>query len=225
MNQKSLTPTKKMVFMGLICALAYLFTIVLHIKVSFLTFDLKNTILAIGSLIFGPVCGIVNSLIVSVIEMITISETGIWGCLMNFLSSACYAFTVGIIYKYRRTLSGAIISLVVASVATTAIMIPLNLLITPIYTGFPVQAIQEIIVPLILPFNALKSVLCSTVTLLIYKPVRKAFKGAGLDIADSGTYSFDKKTIIITVCSVIISLICVFIFVYFYNGTFSLYDL
>ena len=58
------------------------------IHVSFLTFDLKNVILAIGALIFGPVCGIITSLVVSVIEMITISDTQIWGCLMNFLSSA-----------------------------------------------------------------------------------------------------------------------------------------
>ena len=49
--------------------------------------------------------------------------------------------------------------------------------------------------------------------------------GAGLEIADSGSYSFNKTTAIITICSVVLSLICVFIFVYFYNGTFSLYDI
>ena len=113
---------RNLVFMALICALAYICTFVLHIKVSFLTFDLKNTVFAIGSLIFGPVSAIVTSLVVALLEMITISDTGIWGCIMNFLSGAVYAFFVGLVYKYKKTLSGAMLGLAVGSVATVLLM-------------------------------------------------------------------------------------------------------
>ncbi|MGN0173471.1 MAG: ECF transporter S component [Acutalibacteraceae bacterium] len=223
MNKNTQSNTRKVVFMGLICALAYVCTLVFHIKVSFLTFDLKNTVLAVGALIFGPVSGIITSLIVSVVEMITISDTGIWGCIMNFLSSAIYTFIAGLIYKYKRTLSGAIIALSVASVAMVASMIPLNLIFTPIYTGSPVSVVADMIIPLLLPFNVIKAVLCSAVTLLIYKPVRTVFKGAGLSLSSDKDFKFNKKSLAITVISLLIIALCVFLFVYAYNGTFELY--
>lgn len=223
MKNTSNSHTRKVVFMGLICALAYASMFVLRIKVSFLTFDLKNVILAIGSLIFGPVCGIITSFVVSVIEMVTISDTQIWGCLMNFLSSAIYVAIAGLIYKYKRTLSGAILGLFVASVAMTAAMIPLNLLITPIYTGAPVETVKEMIVPLLLPFNAIKAVLSSSVTLLIYKPVSTVFKSAGIVFAKDKTFKINTKTIIITIVSVIIIVACIVLFFSYYNGSFELF--
>ncbi len=216
---------KKVVFMALICALAYIFTFAFHIKVSFLTFDFKNTILAIGALIFGPVSAIATSLVVSLLEMFTISDTGIWGCLMNFLASVSFAFTAGFIYKYKKTLGGAIFALISASVVMTAIMIPLNLVITPIYTGAPVEAVKEMILPLLLPFNAIKAVLCSAVTLLIYKPIKKAFKIAGYSTSSNEeNFKFNKKSIIIAIISIIVVVICVFIYFKFFNDTtFELY--
>ena len=223
MKTNSNSYTKKVVFMGLICALAYASMFVLRIHVSFLTFDLKNVILAIGSLIFGPICGIITSLVVSVIEMITISDTHIWGCLMNFLSSAIYVSIAGLIYKYKRTLFGAIIGLFVASVALTAAMIPLNLLITPIYTGAPIETVKEMIIPLLLPFNAIKAILSSAVTLLIYKPVSTIFKSAGFKFNNDKAFNLNAKTIILSSISLIIIAICIVLFFKYYNGSFELF--
>ncbi len=223
MKSNSNSYTRKIVFMGLICALAYASMFVLRIHVSFLTFDLKNVILAIGALIFGPVCGIVTSLVVSVIEMITISDTQIWGCLMNFLSSAIYVAIAGLIYKYKRTLAGAILGLFIASVTMTAAMIPLNLIITPIYTGAPVETVKEMIIPLLLPFNAIKAILSSAITLLIYKPVSTIFKSVGIIFAKDKSYKINSKTVILTVVSAVIIVTCIILFFAFYNGSFELY--
>lgn len=223
MDKNSQSKTRKIVFMGLICALAYICMFVFRIKVSFLTFDLKNTVLAVGSLIFGPVSGIITSLIVSLLEMITVSDTGIWGCIMNFLSSAAYVFTAGLIYKYKRSLSGAVLALSLATVVLTAIMIPLNLIITPVYTGLPVEQISEMILPLLLPFNALKAVLCSAVTMLIYKPVSRAFKSAGLGFFEDSAYTLNRKSLVLAIISIALIIICVLFFIVSYNGTFELY--
>lgn len=223
MDKTQQSKTRKTVFMGLICALAYICMFVFRIKVSFLTFDLKNTVLAVGALIFGPVSGIITSLIVSLLEMFTISDTGIWGCIMNFLSSVAYVFTAGLIYKYKRTLFGAILSLSCATLVLTAVMIPLNLIITPIYTGLPVESISEMILPLLLPFNALKAVLSSAVTMLIYKPVSKIFKSAGIGFSRDSSKQLNKKSVILAVISVILIIICIAIFIISYNGTFELY--
>ena len=223
MESKSKFNTRKIVFMGLICALAYICMFVFRIKVSFLTFDLKNTILAIGALIFGPVSGIVTSLVVSVVEMVTVSDTGIWGCLMNFLSSAIYVFVAGLIYKYKKTMSGAILGLLAASVLMTAAMIPLNLIFTPIYTGAPVSVVKEMIIPLLLPFNAIKAVLSSAITLIIYKPVSTIFKSAGIGFAKDKTFKFNSKSIVLSIVSLIIIIACVVLFILCYNGSFELF--
>ena len=77
--------------MALLCALAYICEFVFRIKVSFLTFDAKDAIIAIGALAFGPVSGVAMSLVVALLELVTVSETGFYGFLMNFLSSAVFS--------------------------------------------------------------------------------------------------------------------------------------
>ena len=78
--------TKALVGIAMFAALAYGVTFVFRIPVMFLTFDAKDTLITIASLIYGPVSGIVLSLLVALIELITISGTGVYGFIMNFAS-------------------------------------------------------------------------------------------------------------------------------------------
>ncbi|MGN0557114.1 MAG: ECF transporter S component [Acutalibacteraceae bacterium] len=234
MQKNSSSPAKRqtldvrrLVFTALIIALAYVSTLVFNIKVEFLTFDLKNSLLALCALIFGPVSGIVSSLIVSLLEMITISGTGFWGFLMNFISSAVFAFTAGIIYKYKKTMAGAVLSVTAASVAMVAVMIGMNLIITPIYTGMPVSAIVGMILPLLLPFNAIKAAVGSAVTLIIYKPVKKAFISAGVQFGDSANTTNAPKnrarTAAVWICSGLIIIAGIALFLLIFNGKIVLF--
>ena len=81
-------------------------------------------------MIVGPIYGIAVSLIVSFIELITVSGTGFWGFLMNFISSAVFAATASFIYKLSGKLSGAFIGLGTSVVATTVVMVLMNIVIT-----------------------------------------------------------------------------------------------
>ncbi|MBR2790583.1 MAG: ECF transporter S component, partial [Eggerthellaceae bacterium] len=51
-----------------------------------------------------------------------------------------------------------------------------NLVITPWYTGMPLQAIIDLILPVLLPFNALKAVLNAIITAVVYKAVSNLIK-------------------------------------------------
>ena len=53
-----------------------------------LTFDFKDAILSINALLFGPLTGVVSAALVALVEFITVSDTGVYGLIMNFLSSA-----------------------------------------------------------------------------------------------------------------------------------------
>lgn len=62
----------------------------------------------------------------------------------------------------------------------TIIMLLWNYLITPIYMGYPREAVAELLLPAFLPFNLLKGGLNTALTLLIYKPIVQALRKANL---------------------------------------------
>ena len=73
--------TKKLTTIGMLCTLAYIAVVVGRIPlVLFLKYDPKDVIIVIGGLIFGPLTSFAVTLIVSIVQMFTISGTGILGC-------------------------------------------------------------------------------------------------------------------------------------------------
>ena len=89
---------KKLSVIAMLCALGFLCTVLFKFKVGFLTFDIKDAILAISSLLYGPVAGILSSAVVALLEMVTVSDTGVYGMIMNFLSSGTFTLVCGLIY-------------------------------------------------------------------------------------------------------------------------------
>ena len=95
----SQTKVRRLVFMALFTALAFASTLIIHPKVLFLTFDIKDAIITLAAMAFGPVSGVIISALVAFIEFISISETGIYGFIMNFVSSATFSLTASLVYK------------------------------------------------------------------------------------------------------------------------------
>ena len=69
-------------------------------------------------------------------------------------------------------------------VAATVMAIVGNLLVTPAWLGVPLQAVIDMIVPILTPFNLIKAVLNAVLTLVVYKsisnlvtPKKKRVKG------------------------------------------------
>ena len=147
--------------------------------VLFLKYDPKDIIITLGGLIWGPLISFTVSVIVSLIEMVTISEKGILGCIMNIVSSCSFACTAAVIYKKKRTLKGAVVGLLSGSVAMVLVMMLWNYLIAPIYMGYPREAVAKLLLPAFLPFNLLKSGLNAGFTFLLYKPITTALRRTG----------------------------------------------
>ena len=146
--------------MAMLAAIAYLVMVVGRIPISsmsFLKYDPKDVVITIGGFILGPLEAFVISVIVSVIEMFTVSESGIIGAVMNVLSTAAFACTAAVIYKKDRTLKGAVIGLLSGVVCMTGIMLLWNYFITPIYMGYPREAVAALLIPVFLPFNLIKA--------------------------------------------------------------------
>ncbi|MBE6588137.1 MAG: ECF transporter S component [Ruminococcaceae bacterium] len=207
-TSKTTEKIKKICAIALLCALAFAVSFCFPIKVQFLTFDAKDAIIAIGGMFFGPLAALSMSIIVPFLEFLTLSDTGIYGLIMNFLSSAAFSITASLVYKYKRKMSGAVIGLCASVFITTAVMLLANYFITPIYAkfvGFPLD-IVEVLPKLILPFNLTKSVLNSALVLLLYKPFTTALKATTLVPKGSTSNTTSSKVTVITAATAIILL-------------------
>ncbi len=175
---------KKMTSIALLCALAYVAVFLAKLipisVISFLKYDPKDIIITIGGFIFGPLSAFVISLIVSIAELFTISETGFIGFTMNVIATCSFACVAAAIYKSRRTQSAAIIGLVFGSIAATASMLVWNYMITPIYMQTPRSEVVKMLLPIFLPFNVIKTFLNSSIIILIYKPFVNMLRKMGI---------------------------------------------
>ena len=172
---------KKMVLLAMLAAVAYIMVFFIRIPVVlFLSYEPKDVIITIGGFLLGPMASFVISLLVSLVEMVSISQTGPIGCLMNLLSTCSFACTAAFIYKRRHTLKGAILGLAAGSVVMVCAMLLWNWLITPLYMGLERSAVEALLIPAFLPFNLLKAGFNSALTLALYKPLTGALRRTGL---------------------------------------------
>ena len=208
--------TKRITTTAMLCAIAYVVVVIGRIPVVlFLKYDPKDVIITLGGLIWGPMTSFIVSVIVSLIEMVTISENGVLGCIMNIVSTCSFACTASVIYKKKRTLSGAVIGLVAGSLMMVLVMMLWNYLITPIYMGYPREAVAKLLIPAFLPFNLLKAGLNAGFTFLFYKPITTALRKTGY-ISDSQNMQ-SRKPIGLWLFSGVIVITCILLILSF-NG-------
>lgn len=175
--------TKKITTTALLCALSYIATFVGRLPIStvaFLKYDPKDVIVVMGGFIFGPLTAVIISVVVSVIEMVTISETNIIGCIMNIVSTVSFAVTASVIYERSRSIKGAVFGLIAAIFAVTVTMVVWNYALTPFFYGMPRGEVAKMLLPVFVPFNLIKSSLNTALVLLLYKPFVKILRRSGL---------------------------------------------
>ena len=172
---------KKMVTLSMLAAIAYLMVNLIRIPVVlFLKYEPKDVIITIGGFLFGPMASFVVSFVVSLLEMVTISETGIIGGIMNLISTCSFACVAAFVYKKQHTLKGAIAGLALGSALMVVTMLLWNWLITPLYMGVDRATVEGMLIPAFLPFNLLKAGLNSALTIGLYKPLSTALRKIGL---------------------------------------------
>ena len=172
---------KKMVTLAMLAAIAYLIVNLIRIPVVlFLKYEPKDVIITVGGFLFGPMAAFIVSFVVSLLEMVTISETGIIGCIMNLISTCSFACVAAFVYKKQHTLKGAIWGLGLGSALMVGTMLLWNWLITPLYMGVDRATVEGMLIPAFLPFNLLKAGLNSALTIGLYKPLSTALRKVGL---------------------------------------------
>ena len=183
--------TKLLTTLAMLTAMAYMIGFFIRIRfmpgAPFLEYDPKDVFIIIGGFMFGPLAVLFMSAALALVEMVTISPSGPIGALMNFLASATFACPAAYMYKKMRNLKGAIIGVIMGVVAATATMLLWNYLVTPVFMGVPRPVVVDMLVPIFLPFNLIKTALNGAIAMMLYKPIATALRAARLHKPDSAT--------------------------------------
>lgn len=213
---ESTRSTRRLTLMAMLAAMAYvamLITRPLPSVAGFLSYDLKDVVVAIAGFTLGPVPALLITLVVSLVEMVTVSSTGPIGLLMNVLSTSAFVLPSAILYQRNKSLKSAAVGLALGVVLMTAVMLAWNYIITPLYMNVPRAVVAGMLLPTFLPFNLVKGGLNAGITMLVYKPVSSALRRAGLLSPSGGGASKRSFNLTATLVSAFVVATCVIVFI------------
>jgi len=169
---------KKITTMAMFAAISIVLVTLIHFPIfpmaPYLEYDPADIPIFITTFLFGPLSGLVLTFIVCVIQGITVSfNSGPIGIAMHFVATGSFVLVAGLIYKYKSNAKGLIIGSICGVLVMTMMMVLWNLILTPIYTGFPRQAILDIMWPAIIPFNLIKATSNAIMAAAVFKILEK----------------------------------------------------
>lgn len=159
---------------------------------SFARMDLSDLPALIGAFAYGPAAGILIELVKNALQLLTSSTGGI-GELANFIMGSSFVVAAGLIYKFHKTKKTAMIACLIASVVMGIVAAIVNyFILLPVFEAF--MPLDQLIasfgefIPFIktkldvvlfnaFPFNLLKGIGISIVTMLLYKRLTPILKG------------------------------------------------
>ncbi len=182
----------KMVKLAMLAALAVVLMLYIHFPLipaaPFLEYEPGDIPALVGAFIFGPSAGFTIILIVSLVQAATVSaSSGIAGAVMHLIASGTMVIVAGLIYKKIHNIKGAMLALAAGTISMTAVMIPLNLIITPLFMNVKPEIVLSMILPIIVPFNLMKAGINSAITVIVYKSVGKVLRAEAVKVARSYT--------------------------------------
>lgn len=174
--------TKKLAVMAMLVALSVVMVSLVHFPIfpaaPFLEYDPADIPILIGALLYGPLAGIVLTVVASVIQGLTVSAgAGLYGILMHIIATSTLVIVAGGIYRLRRSTRFNIVGLVLGTLTMGGVMMVANHFITPYFSGWPVAAVDAMLLPVILPFNLIKAGVNSMLTFLVYRVLAKRLEG------------------------------------------------
>lgn len=160
---------------------------------SFARMDLSDLPALIGAFAYGPISSVLIELVKNALQLPTTSTSGI-GELANFIMGSSFVVTAGLIYKFYKTKKTAIIACLTASIIMGIVAAIVNyFILLPLFEAFMpldqliasfgecipfIRTKLDIVLFNAFPFNLLKGIGISIVTMLIYKNLVPFLKGS-----------------------------------------------
>ena len=181
--------TNKLVKLGLLAAISVVLVPIVKFPIfpaaPFLEYDLADVPILIGTSMFGPIEGLLITVVVSILQWLLVSPASGWvGAVMHICATGAFVMVAGLIYKKKRTIGGAILALAAGALTMCIAMVPMNIFISPFYIllfgikeTYP-EAQSFYISEYIwysVAFNFIKAGINAVLTFLLYKATAKLF--------------------------------------------------
>ena len=188
------TRVRYIVKIGLLSALSVLVMLfefpMVFIAPSFYELDLSESVIMMGGFAMGPLAALIMEFVKNVLNiLINGTTTGFVGEFANFVTGCCLTVPAALVYKYRKSLKGALVGMVIGIVSLAIVGGLINYYIMlPMYSAFmPLDSIiaagaavtgfihdkATFVLFAVVPFNIVKGLLCSGIALLLYKRLSK----------------------------------------------------
>ena len=173
MNNNKMS-TVKLAKMAMMVAISCVLVVLIRIPyppAPFLQYDPADIPIFVTTFAFGPIAGLIVTVIVSLIQAFALGGAGLYGFIMHVFATGAFVVVAGNLYRHKKSKKEAIIALVAGVLIMTAVMCLANYIVTPAYMGTPREAVVAMLIPVIVPFNLLKGGINGLVTFLIYKRI------------------------------------------------------
>ena len=190
---------KALVQIGMLSAIAIIlmmFEIPLPFAPTFYKIDLSEVPVLVGCFAMGPMAGVLVELVKILLNLVmTGTSTAGVGEIANFIIGCSFCVPAGLIYRKNRTRKSALIGMATGTVLMIVIGCFVNgFVLLPTYAkafGMPVDAFVQMgtainpaingiwtfVLLAVAPFNLIKGVLVSVITVLLYKHISPILKG------------------------------------------------
>ncbi len=197
-EKKKLSPAKYVAYLAMFSALAgvlMLIEIPLFFAPSFYELDLSEIPVLICTFSMGPVSGVICEFLKVMVKLLLKgTSTAFVGDFANFAVGCSFVLPASMIYHAKRSYKTAIVSLVVGGLIMTVFGSLFNALyLIPAFANLfhqpldviismgtdvnsAVTSVSTLVLFCVVPFNLLKAVVVSIVTMLLYKRVKKVIK-------------------------------------------------
>lgn len=189
---KNLKYIVKIGILSAVAAVLMLFELPLWFAPPFYKLDFSEIPILIGSFALGPLAGVIMELLKNLLNLLMDGTTTAFvGEFANFVTGCAFVLPAALIYKHKKSLKNALVGLAVGTLSLVLVGAAMNYyILVPTFSelyhlplenivamGTAVNAsisdLKTLIIFAVMPFNLLKSVACSAVTLLLYKRVSK----------------------------------------------------
>ncbi|MCI1944793.1 ECF transporter S component [Clostridium luticellarii] len=194
MKGNKLNRLVKVSLLGVIGFLLMFIEVAVPIFPSFLKIDISDLPALVGTFALGPGSGIAIEFLKNILHGIFNGKTAFIGEVANFAVGSVLVFTAGYIYSKKKTKKSAMVSLGAGTITMSIAAALLNyFILLPLYEkvlNFPISQVvamagkingsitdlNTLVLFAIVPFNLLKGIVLTALTLVLYKSVSPILK-------------------------------------------------
>ena len=195
-KKQRLMSTNTMTKVAILSAISYILMFISlpipGIFPDFLKIDISDVPAIFGGMSLGPVAGFIIVFIKNLFQAMTASTTAWIGEIANLLIGGSYVVIVSLIYRHKKDIKGLLIGFILGTIAMIIVGCLTNYyMLLPFYAKvMPMEAIISMgniinpritdlgsfVILMIAPFNLVKAVLISLITLPLYKKMEVILK-------------------------------------------------